>query len=68
MGNQRPTRDLTLRRLVGGLSIMMAAAFLSACSTSATTGAAGAQPPKVAMKSSLGKGEGQLRPLQRTHS
>ena len=29
MGNQRPTRDLTLRRLVGGLSIMMAAAFLT---------------------------------------
>jgi putative spermidine/putrescine transport system substrate-binding protein len=39
----------------------MAAAFLTACSTGATTGAAGAQqPPKVAMKSSLGKGEGQL--------
>jgi putative spermidine/putrescine transport system substrate-binding protein len=53
-------RKSVLRTGAGAIAILMAAAFLSACSTSATTGAAGAQPPKVAMKSSLGKGEGQL--------
>jgi putative spermidine/putrescine transport system substrate-binding protein len=53
-------RKSVLRTGAGAIAIVMAAAFLSACSTSTTTGAGGATPPKIAEKKSLGKGEGQL--------
>jgi putative spermidine/putrescine transport system substrate-binding protein len=49
-----------LRVGAGAVAILMAAVFLTACSTATTTGSAGTQPPKIAMKTSLGKGEGKL--------
>jgi putative spermidine/putrescine transport system substrate-binding protein len=55
-------RNSVLRRGAVTAAIVLAASLLTACSTGATTttGTTGVQPPKIAMKSSLGTGEGQL--------
>jgi putative spermidine/putrescine transport system substrate-binding protein len=52
-----------LRMGAGAVAILTITAVLAACSTSTTTGTtgtAGTQPPKIAMKKTLGKGEGTL--------
>ncbi|MCU1470065.1 MAG: spermidine/putrescine transporter substrate-binding protein [Glaciihabitans sp.] len=52
-----------LRMGVGAVAILTVAALLAACSTPTTTGTAGTagtQPPRIAMKKTLGKGEGTL--------
>jgi putative spermidine/putrescine transport system substrate-binding protein len=49
-----------LRTGAGAAAILMATVLLAACSSATTTGASGSQPPKIAMKKTLGTGEGQL--------